>query len=275
MSGEQSRTRPFLVPAAVVAGALLLAVLPLPYGYYDFLRLLVAGMSVWLWILLARHNKLGWLGLVIPALILWNPILPIPMTRAAWILPDLAGAAAFAILSAIAIVPAATAVHMPARAVARVLPSQPQSREQRSTMSSDAPLPPAGWYPSEAGGQRWWDGAQWSDRYSAAPAPAPAPSAAAHAPVVNPYETKATVPGRTAGFVLGLIALLLVAIPIVCIPLGVVGWIQSAKALRLLPAETPGRGLAIAGLVLSIAAVGITSLFMLLAIPGAFERNFG
>lgn len=83
------------------------------------------------------------------------------------------------------------------------------------------------------------------------------------------------VPGRESGFVLGLLAALITPIPFICIPLAVVGWILSAKALRLMPAGVPGRGLALAGLILSIVAISLTVVFMLLAVPGAWQNNFG
>jgi hypothetical protein len=41
-----------------------------------------------------------------------------------------------------------------------------------------------------------------------------------------------------------------------------------------MPSGQQGRGLALAGFILSIAAVSLTTLFMLLAIPVAVERNF-
>lgn len=82
-------------------------------------------------------------------------------------------------------------------------------------------------------------------------------------------------PGRVSGFVLGLLAVLFVAIPILALPLGISGWVNSNKALKALAFPARGRGLAIAGLTLSIVAVSLTSLFMLLAIPGAWVRNFG
>lgn len=93
-------SRPYLVPGLIAATALLLALLPLPYGYYQFLRLLVPAMAIWSWVLVARSGQLGWLALIIPAILLWNPILPVGLERGAWVLPDLAGAVAFGILAA-------------------------------------------------------------------------------------------------------------------------------------------------------------------------------
>lgn len=30
---------------------------------------------------------------------------------------------------------------------------------------------PAGWYPDSSGGQRWWDGVQWTEHYAPPPPP--------------------------------------------------------------------------------------------------------
>ena len=121
------------------------------------------------------------------------------------------------------------------------------------------PTPKPGWYPDASGGQRWWDGTQWTEHR--------APAVAQAQPLIH-------VPGRMPGFVCGLIGFIFVAIPIVAIPLGIVGWVESTKALRLSRDATRGRGLAVAGLVLSIASVAISALFVLLAIPGAIQANF-
>lgn len=125
-------------------------------------------------------------------------------------------------------------------------------------MVENAETAKAGWYNDGTGRQRWWDGSQWTDSL---------------APVT--VVQQASVPGRVPGFVLGLIAILFTTLPIVCLPLGIIGWVQSAKALKRLPSMTHGRGLAVAGLVLSIVAVSSTTLIMLLAIPGAWVHNFG
>lgn len=94
-------SRPYLVPGLIAAIALVLAVLPLPYGYYQFLRLLVPAMAIWSWVLVARSGQWGWLGLIIPAILLWNPILPVGLERGVWVLPDLAGAVAFGVVAAV------------------------------------------------------------------------------------------------------------------------------------------------------------------------------
>lgn len=129
-----------------------------------------------------------------------------------------------------------------------------------------ANLPPAGWYDDGSGRQRYWNGTGWTESY--------APSVPAKQVSIQ-QQPVMDVPGRTSGFVCGLIAAIFVAMPIVALPVGIPGWVLSAKAMKRLPEGSRGRGLAIAGLVLSICAVCLTSLFMLMAIPGALARNFG
>ena len=58
--------------------------------------------------------------------------------------------------------------------------------------------PAAGWYsaPDRAGELRYWDGAQWTDRYQAIPAPPPPASPAPMPPAVpQPLATAPDVPG--------------------------------------------------------------------------------
>ncbi len=125
-------------------------------------------------------------------------------------------------------------------------------------MTDATPPAVAGWYDDGSGRQRWWDGTGWTENYAPVAVAVPKP-----------------VPGRVPGFVCGLIAILFTTLPIVSIPLGIVGWVQSAKALKLLPTGTAGRGLSVAGMVLSIIALAITALIILVALPGIINANFG
>ena len=89
------RTRPHLIPAIVVAVMLLVAVAPLPYGYYQFLRWAVCGVAVFIavkgytW----KQTWATWLFGAVAAM--FNPILPIDLTREIWQPIDLAGALLF------------------------------------------------------------------------------------------------------------------------------------------------------------------------------------
>ncbi len=125
----------------------------------------------------------------------------------------------------------------------------------------DAPTPPPGWYDDQSGRKRWWDGTAWSDHFQ--------PESLAPRPAIP------TTPGRIPGFVLGLISVFFIATPILCLPLSITGWVFAQKALGRIAIGAPGRGLALAGLILAIGATAITVFLMLLAIPGAIQHNFG
>jgi hypothetical protein len=78
----------WVAPAVMLCGA----VLPLPYGYYQLLRIVVFGCAAWI----ARGVYLEaggrWtaaaLGMAGTAALL-NPIVPIHLSRDLWLLPDL------------------------------------------------------------------------------------------------------------------------------------------------------------------------------------------
>jgi hypothetical protein len=79
----------------------------------------------------------------------------------------------------------------------------------------------------------------------------------------------------TPGFVLSIIGAVFVSAPIVCLPLSITGLVLSKKRLNFLNNKGPGTGLAKAGFIIGICAASLTTLFMLLAIPGAWQHNFG
>jgi hypothetical protein len=82
-----------LFPAAILA----IGLLPLPYGYYLFLRIVVAAFSLYAAYEYSREGKklTGWTLTFVLMALLWSPLLPIHLDRSSWFVLDLAGAALF------------------------------------------------------------------------------------------------------------------------------------------------------------------------------------
>ena len=73
----------------ILAILLFVALLDLPYGYYQFLRLVISGSMIYL-IYTERNTLYKWKIFVYAALtILFNPIFPIYLTREIWITIDI------------------------------------------------------------------------------------------------------------------------------------------------------------------------------------------
>jgi len=90
------------------------------------------------------------------------------------------------------------------------------------------------------------------------------------------FETKSeNQTSATPGFVLSLVGLLFVSVPLFSLTLSIIGIVMSRRVKSSLVEGQQGFKLANAGFVIGIVAVCITSLFMLLAIPGAWQHNFG
>ena len=89
-----------------------------------------------------------------------------------------------------------------------------------------------------------------------------------------PQHDFSSTPGRLGGFILTVLGMLFVSVPLICLPLSITGLVQSAGALNEIPIGAPGRGLTVAGVTIGIVAISLTSLLMLVAIPGALLHNF-
>jgi hypothetical protein len=78
------------IAVRIVAGALLaVAILDLPYSYYNFLRITVCGSSIFMIWYFYKFNLpgLSWI-FVIPA-ILFNPFMPIFLDKSTWVSIDI------------------------------------------------------------------------------------------------------------------------------------------------------------------------------------------
>jgi len=76
--------RPHIVPCIIAAIMLLLALLPWPYGYYQLLRFVVCGASVYAAFMTYQWQKIlaTWIFGFIA--VLFNPIVPIHLSRELW-----------------------------------------------------------------------------------------------------------------------------------------------------------------------------------------------
>ena len=82
----------WIVPAA----ALLLALLPLPYGFYTLLRLIVCGVAILLCYqeYLTFNSVTSWAVFFSVTALLFNPVFPIHLTREVWAPLDFVSAVA-------------------------------------------------------------------------------------------------------------------------------------------------------------------------------------
>jgi hypothetical protein len=89
------------IPTAAIYGVaamLVVAVLPLPYGYYQLLRLVATGVSGWAAVVAWQRGRAGHtVGFAVLAL-LFNPVLPVYLAKPMWVPIDL-GAAVWLVVS--------------------------------------------------------------------------------------------------------------------------------------------------------------------------------
>ena len=79
--------------ALACAAALALAPMRWPYGYYQFLRLAVTALAIWLAVAASRQQRTAWTILGVGLAFLYNPIFPVFLKRATWLPIDLVTAA--------------------------------------------------------------------------------------------------------------------------------------------------------------------------------------
>lgn len=81
--------------STVVGVLLLIAILPLPYGYYTFLRLVVFISGLFLAYRFYEQKQSGWAILLTGIALFFNPVIPIYLAREGWLPIDLISAGLF------------------------------------------------------------------------------------------------------------------------------------------------------------------------------------
>lgn len=89
------QSRPHLIPAGIAALMLLMALGDWPYAYYQFLRLVVCGVGVYVAVTAYQWRRMWAVWLFGMAAVLFNPFAPIHLSRDLWQPIDVGCAALF------------------------------------------------------------------------------------------------------------------------------------------------------------------------------------
>jgi hypothetical protein len=101
MSESVLQKRPHLIPAIIAALMLLGALGSWPYGYYQLLRWVTCGAGIWIAVVAYSWQKVWvtWLFGIIA--VLFNPLVPIHLTKEIWQTIDVICAILFIIAATI------------------------------------------------------------------------------------------------------------------------------------------------------------------------------
>ena len=90
---------PCLIPAIIAAVILLFALAPWPYGYYQLLRLVVCGVALYMAFVAFNLQKILAVWVFGFVAILFNPLIPIQLSREIWKPIDVICALLFILIS--------------------------------------------------------------------------------------------------------------------------------------------------------------------------------
>ena len=76
--------RPHLIPSLIAAAMLLLALADLPYGYYQLLRFVVCGAGAYVAYTAYTWQKMWAVWLFAFVVVLFNPFIPIHLSKELW-----------------------------------------------------------------------------------------------------------------------------------------------------------------------------------------------
>jgi len=88
---------PHLIPSLIIAIMLLVAVAPLPYGYYQLLRWFTCAVAAFIVVKSYQWKKTWAVWLFGAIAVLFNPIFPIHLTKEIWQPIDVVSAVLFGI----------------------------------------------------------------------------------------------------------------------------------------------------------------------------------
>jgi hypothetical protein len=87
---------PAVIPSVIGAFFLLVGFLGAPYEFYVVLRWAVTSMAIWMCTIARGQKRTVWVVAFTGIALLFNPFIPVNMTREFWVLPDIFGVVLFA-----------------------------------------------------------------------------------------------------------------------------------------------------------------------------------
>ena len=90
------RARPHFVPCLIAAVMAFVAIADLPYGYYTLMRIVVCATALFVTFIAAKNGALWAVWAYSIIALLFNPIVPIHLTKGLWQPLDVIAAAALA-----------------------------------------------------------------------------------------------------------------------------------------------------------------------------------
>lgn len=88
---------PAVIPAVIGGFFLFVGFMGAQYEFYVVLRWAVTSMAIWMYVVASGQRRRGWSVMFAGMALLFNPLIPVTATREFWVLPDLVGAALFAV----------------------------------------------------------------------------------------------------------------------------------------------------------------------------------
>ena len=89
--------RPHLVPCLIAAVMALIAIADLPYGYYTLMRLVVCPTAIFVVVMAAKSHQMWAVWLYAITGLLFNPLVPVHLTKGIWQPLDFLAAAALVV----------------------------------------------------------------------------------------------------------------------------------------------------------------------------------
>ena len=87
----------FIYPVIISIVMLFLAISHMPHNYYYLVRFVVCGSSLYVFYCIQKLGKQGWIWTILLIALLFNPVIPIPLRKAAWSMIDFSTALFFII----------------------------------------------------------------------------------------------------------------------------------------------------------------------------------